>query len=157
MASKRAAKSSRAHSTSRSPPPPLIRLFARGLGLPIALAERQPLTEAPTQSNPHTVYNFFTRHPGHLYHPRRLRGAYARRMLVFKRNELCGDFVLGRVPVARSHGGVIAVLCVCGSFAQQREVNYDICGGLCSDAGDDDVWARAGVRAQHTEEVCLGG
>src|SRR5882757_9344147 len=38
----------------------------------------------------------------------------------------------------------IAVLGACGFFAQQREVNYDVCDGLCPDVGGDGVWAEAG-------------
>ena len=63
----------------------------------------------------------------------------------------------GRVPIPWNRDGVIVVLCACGFFAQQREVNYDVRDGFCSDGTGDGVWAEAGVHAQRTEKERLLG
>jgi hypothetical protein len=67
-------------------------------------------------------------------------------MLLFEDSELRGDLVRGGLLAARDHSAAAA-----GPIAEEGEVDGDVGGGLCCDAGCDEVRAEARVCAQRAE------
>src|SRR5258707_8378588 len=86
------------------PLPPLKRLPARALSLPIALLSLPSLAATQAHTVLHIAGFLRTRLARLLSSMYGLRSAYARRMLFFKCNERNGDFVRGWMQVTRDRG-----------------------------------------------------
>jgi hypothetical protein len=130
------------------PAPPLKRLQTRFLALPISLGPFRTLTATRTHTILHRARLLLAGLALRLSLTHRFHSAQVRRVLFFESNERGGNLVRGGVQITRDGAGVGAG----GAVAQEGEVHRDVEGGLCRDAGCDEVRAESGVHAQRAEE-----
>jgi hypothetical protein len=107
-----------------------------------------PTRGAHTHAIPHLASRLRACLALRLLRTSKLRSADTRRVLLFEHNERRGDIVRGWVQVARDRRRAAAAV----SVAEEGEVDGEVGGGLCCDAGGDEVRAEAEVCAQRAEE-----